>query len=41
MAAFADSEELLEYDKKAPRKDMTDQLAGMDNTRVISNRYEL
>jgi hypothetical protein len=41
MAAFADSEELLEYDKNAPRKDMTDQLAGRDNTSVISNRYEL
>ena len=41
MAAFADSEELLEYDKNAPRKDMTDQLAGKDNTSVISNRYEL
>jgi hypothetical protein len=41
MAAFADSEELLEYDKNAPRKDMTDRLAGRDNTSVISNRYEL
>ena len=41
MALFADSEELLEYDQAAPRKDLTDHLAGHDNTSVISNRYEL
>lgn len=40
MAAFNDSEELLEYDPKARRKDMTNDLAGKDNTSVISNRYE-
>lgn len=40
MAAFADSEELLEYDSNAPRVDMTDNLKGRDNTSVISNRYE-
>lgn len=40
MAAFNDSEELLDYDAKAPRRDMTNDLAGKDNTNVISNRYE-
>ena len=40
MAAFADTEELLEYDINNPRKDLTDDLKGRNNTSVISSRYE-
>lgn len=40
MASFADSEDLLEYDAKAPRIDMTDNLKGRDNTSIINGRYE-